>query len=393
MDEDYWKKEPYKLWEEWCNSHSPPLLRRKDKDDKHGWHYDLNISEEKDGIRQLKFKLHKNCKGEYEELAEYEKRKKDFRDFKEKDEKKLLTIFGEHILKFLEEHDALESIVLPRDPYNLDRGNAKVELKKFFQSRRMIEGEHFKTGFDQTRGVYRFHYKFKDVSTNSFNCLRGKVHVAWSPSKSQAERNCAQIILDAIDEERKNRDSKNKQAVAVDDGNLKPEFDEILFCHGVRNSCDRFIEIRDGEFEDLKTDDNDTRNYVPTPMTKLKEIQNRKDVEFNFVLLWPKLKLKTKIDLPESADEDEQKSYQIADQQPNLNRPYSRNVYQCILKTFTRPVITVIGRGRSKEDAENDAAKKCLYHLHIQTRPELNWAGIPLSKQNEKQEQRKRDTC
>jgi len=369
------------------------LLRRKDNDDKHGWHYDLNISEEKDGIRQLKFKLHKNCKGEYEELAEYEKRKKDFRDFKEKDEKKLLTIFGEHILRFLEEHDALESIVLPRDPYNLDRGNAKVELKKFFQSRRMIEGEHFKTGFDQTRGVYRFHYKFKDVSTNSFNCLRGKVHVAWSPSKSQAERNCAQIILDAIDEERKNRDSKNKQAVAVDDGNLKPEFDEILFCHGVRNSCDRFIEIRDGEFEDLKTDDNDTRNYVPTPMTKLKEIQNRKDVEFNFVLLWPKLKLKTKIDLPESADEDEQKSYQIADQQPNLNRPYSRNVYQCILKTFTRPVITVIGRGRSKEDAENDAAKKCLYHLHIQTRPELNWAGIPLSKQNEKQEQRKRDTC
>lgn len=172
MDEDYWKKEPYKLWEEWCNSHSPPLLRRKDKDDKHGWHYDLNISEEKDGIRQLKFKLHKNCKGEYEELAEYEKRKNDFRDFKEKDEKKLLTIFGEHILRFLEEHDALESIVLPRDPYNLDRGNAKVELKKFFQSRRMIEGEHFKTGFDQTRGVYRFHYKFKDVSTNSFNCLR-----------------------------------------------------------------------------------------------------------------------------------------------------------------------------------------------------------------------------
>ena len=41
------------------------------------------------------------------------------------------------------------------------------------------------------------------------------------------------------------------------------------------------------------------RNYVPTPMMKLKEIQNRKDVEFNFVLLWPKLKLKTKIDLPE----------------------------------------------------------------------------------------------
>ena len=34
-------------------------------------------------------------------------------------------------------------------------------------------------------------------------------------------------------------------------------------------------------------------------MTKLKEIQNRKDVEFNFVLLWPKLKHKTKIDLPE----------------------------------------------------------------------------------------------
>jgi hypothetical protein len=34
-------------------------------------------------------------------------------------------------------------------------------------------------------------------------------------------------------------------------------------------------------------------------MTKLKEIQNRKDVEFNFVLLWPKLKLKSKIDLPE----------------------------------------------------------------------------------------------
>ncbi len=34
-------------------------------------------------------------------------------------------------------------------------------------------------------------------------------------------------------------------------------------------------------------------------MMKLKEIQNRKDVEFNFVLLWPKLKLKTKIDLPE----------------------------------------------------------------------------------------------
>jgi hypothetical protein len=83
--------------------------------------------------------------------------------------------------------------------------------------------------------------------------------VAWSPTKAQAERNCAQKILDAIDEERKNRESKNKQAVAVDDGNVKPEFDEILFCHGVRNSCDRFIEIRDGEFEDLKTDDNDTR--------------------------------------------------------------------------------------------------------------------------------------
>lgn len=83
----------------------------------------------------------------------------------------------------------------------------------------------------------------------------------------------------------------------------------------------------------------------------------------------------------------------MADQQPNLNPPYSRNVYQCILKTFTRPVITVIGRGRSKNEAENDAAKKCLYHLHIQTRPELNWAGIPLSKLNEKQEQRKRDTC
>jgi len=389
MDEHFWKKEPYKLWEDWCKNHSPPLIRRKDKDDKHGWHYDLNISEEKDGQWKLKFKLHKNCKGEYEELAEYEKQKKDFKD---KDEKNLLTVFGEHILRFLEEHDALDSIVLPREPYNLDRGKAKVELKKFFQSKRMVEGEHFKIGYERVGTVYRFMYKFEDLSKNSFNCLRGKHIMAYSPSKSQAERNCSQKILDAIDEERKNRDSKNKQQVAVDDGNAKPEFDEILFCHGVRNSCDRFIEIRDGEFEDLKTDDNDTRNYVPTPMMKLKEIQNRKDVEFNFVLLWPKLKLKTKIDLPESADEDDQKPYQLADHQPNLNPPYSRNVYQCILKTFTRPVITVIGRGRSKGEAENDAAKKCLYHLHIQTRPELNWAGIPLSKLNEKQEQRKRDT-
>ena len=76
----------------------------------------------------------------------------------------------------------------------------------------------------------------------------------------------------------------------------------------------------------------------------------------------------------------------MTEKQPNLNPPYSRNVYQCILKTFTRPVITVIGRGRSKCEAENDAAKKCLYHLHIQTRPELNWAGLSLSTLKEKQE-------
>ena len=169
MDEDYWKKEPYKLWEEWCKKHSPPLIRRKDKEDKHGWHYELNISEEKDGQFKLKFKLHKNCKGDYEELAEYEKRKKDFR---EKDEKKLLTLFGESILRFLEEHDALDSIVLPKEPFNLDRGNAKVELKKFFQSKRMVEGEHYKTGYDQRRNVFLFHYKFEDVIKNSFNCLR-----------------------------------------------------------------------------------------------------------------------------------------------------------------------------------------------------------------------------
>ena len=93
------------------------------------------------------------------------------------------------------------------------------------------------------------------------------------------------------------------------------------------------------------------------------------------------------LDISFSEDEEKQKQpYNLSDNQPNLNPPYSRSVYQCILKTFTRPAITVIGRGRSRDDAENDAAKKCLYHLHIQTRPELNWAGLPLTKLKENQE-------
>ena len=83
--------------------------------------------------------------------------------------------------------------------------------------------------------------------------------MAYSPEKRQAAKNCAQLILDAIDQERKNRDSKNKQAEVTDNKNSKPEFDEILFCHGVRNRCNRFIEIRDGEFEDLKTDEAESR--------------------------------------------------------------------------------------------------------------------------------------
>ena len=179
MVNDFWEKDPFAIWEDWCKMQSPPLRIKTEDAENHGWHYDFKITKEKDGVLNIKFKLHRACKQDFEELAEYEKdNKKDYRVFKEKDEKKMRTMLAENILRFLEQHNALESIQLPRDSfgneiaYNLDRGNAKNELDKFFRSRKMVKGADYDTGFDKIRGYFRFFYKFKDVSKNTFNCLR-----------------------------------------------------------------------------------------------------------------------------------------------------------------------------------------------------------------------------
>ena len=174
---DFWLKEPFKLWEDWCRKNEPPLIRRTDKDQKHGWHYELQEKIENDGQTKLKFKLHKECRSEFEDLKMFEECSENvLGEWKGKDVKKLKNQFGEKILIHLREQDALMDIVLPSSKYDLDRGDAKREVDKFLKDKKLVEKEHYEIGSEMTSRdgcqIHRYYYKFKDTSKVKFGCLR-----------------------------------------------------------------------------------------------------------------------------------------------------------------------------------------------------------------------------
>ena len=172
-DSDFWLKEPFKLWEDWCRKNDPPLIRRIDKDQKHGWHYELQEKEEKDGETKMKFKLHKECRSEFDDLKMFEEL---IGEWKGKDLKKMRNQFGEKILRHLQNQDALMDIVLPNSNYNLDRGDAKREVDKLLKDKKLVEKEHYEIGSETTSRegcqIHRYYYKFKDTGKIKFGCLR-----------------------------------------------------------------------------------------------------------------------------------------------------------------------------------------------------------------------------